>query len=253
MRTEQQKELDLLRLLVIDAYKLFDRGTISINQINICRICDQYEMDTLKYLVETPLKNLKSKILLRRYGVGGCISNISLEEFKYFLPRFLDLLVEEHVNYHIDIFHMIEKSKVDDWGWQEVLFLNLFAQNYIQYSLWNEENTSLKYIQDFLEMFQYELFDTELLSKLCIEHPSSYSLIDYATQKITGGYDDYLAENELRCHRVKQIVSIWNVDENIRQYFIDKYYELKKKGYTLDRGNSNYVLEWKKGVDQGIY
>lgn len=36
MRTEQQKELDLLRLLVIDAYKLFDRGTISINQINIC-------------------------------------------------------------------------------------------------------------------------------------------------------------------------------------------------------------------------
>ena len=49
---------------------------------------------------------------------------------------------------------MIEKSKVDDWGWQEVLFLNLFAQNYIQYSLWNEENTSLKYIHDFLEMFQ---------------------------------------------------------------------------------------------------
>ncbi|GAB02352.1 hypothetical protein [Acinetobacter sp. NBRC 100985] len=79
-------------------------------------------MDTLKYFVETPLKNLKSKILLRRYGVGGCISNISLEEFKYFLPRFLDLLVEEHVNYHIDIFHMIEKSKVDDWGGKKYCF-----------------------------------------------------------------------------------------------------------------------------------
>jgi hypothetical protein len=58
MRTEQQKKLDLLRLAVIDAYKLFDRG-ISINQMHMCRICDQYETDTLKYLVETPLKYLK--------------------------------------------------------------------------------------------------------------------------------------------------------------------------------------------------
>lgn len=253
MRTEQQKKLDLLRLAVIDAYKLFDRGAISINQMHMCRICGQYETDTLKYLVETPLKYLESKILLRRYGAGSRISNISLEEFKYFLPRFLDLLVEKNSNYQIDIFDMIKNFGLDGWKQKEILFLNLFAQNYIQYSLWNEEDTSIKYIQDFLEMFQHELFETEFLSKLCIEHPSSYSLIDYATQKITGGYDDYLAENETRCHRIKQIVSIWNVDKNIRQYFIDRYYELKKKGYTFDRGNSNYVLEWKKGVDQGIY
>ncbi|MGJ8757533.1 hypothetical protein ACSFV5_07805 [Acinetobacter sp. HC8-3S] len=253
MKAEQLKELDSLHLVVMDAYKLFDRGSISINQIHLCPICDQYENDTLKYFVETPLKNIKYQVLLRRYGSGGCISNISLEEFKYFLPRFLDLLVEKNSNYHIDIFDIITNFGLDGWKQKEILFLNLFAQNYIQYILWNEEDTSIKYIQDILEMFQHELFETEILSKLCIEHPSSYSLIDYATQKVTGGYDDYLVENESLCHRIKQIVSIWNADKNIRQYFIDRYYELKKKGYTFDRGNSNYVLEWKKGVDQGIY
>jgi hypothetical protein len=35
MRAEQLKELDSLHLLVMDAYKLFDRESISINQIHL--------------------------------------------------------------------------------------------------------------------------------------------------------------------------------------------------------------------------
>lgn len=237
----------------MNAYKLFDRGSISINQIHFCPICDQYETNTLNYLLETPLKNIEYQVLLRRYGAGGCISIISLKEFKYFLPRFLDLLVEKQNEFLIDIFDMARNTTLDEWTEEEVRFLNLFAKTYIQYILWHENDTYFKYIQDFLEMFQHVLFDTENLSQVCLNHPSSYSLIDYATQKLTGSYENYVEADKSEFQRVKQIINDWNTSQNVRDFFIDRYYKLSEEGYTFVQGNANYVLEWKKSIDQGVY
>ena len=104
-------------------------------------------------------------------------------------------------------------------------------------------------------MFQSYLFDTEKLSNLCLNHPSAYSLIDNATQKVNSGYDEYEQADELSLtsERVRKILLHWNNDQTIRQHFIDCYNAFKHQGYTFDQGNANWVRIWIEGIEQGIY
>ncbi|MGR2921853.1 hypothetical protein [Acinetobacter sp. 1125_18A] len=257
MNTEQEQYSIKLKELIAQGYKIFSVYSLDKTEALDACMCGgcSFEEDHI-YLKNTPLQRIEIGIF-NNYVNAAYSNQTPLCEFKYFLPLFLDFLVQGTNNFLSEnyFFQRISAYSLGGWTIGELTFLQQFAETYIHYHLYQEENAEFKYIEIFLDMFQSYLFDTEKLSNLCLNHPSAYSLIDYATQKVNSGYDEYEQADELSLtsERVRKILLHWNNDQTIRQHFIDCYNAFKHQGYTFDQGNANWVRIWIEGIEQGIY
>lgn len=246
-----------LKKLIDLGYQLFSSYQLNPDHmLDACRCGGCTSDDDHHYLIQIALKNIELDVFKFYVNASYSAGETPLNEFKYFLPLFLDFMVQgEHPflseNY---FFQRIASYTQQDWTAEELSFLQQFAEAYLQHHLHDESNAELTYIVNYLEMFQSYLFNTEKLADLCLHHPSAYCLIDYATNIINHGYDDFEnSDDDMYTARVKNILLPWKSSHDIRQHFIDQYHAFKHKGHRFDVGNANWVNDWITGVQQGKY
>ena len=102
------------------------------------------------YLKNTPLQRIEIGIF-NNYVNATYSNQTPLCEFKYFLPLFLDFLVQGTNNFLSEnyFFQRISAYSLGDWTIGELTFLQQFAETYIHYHLYQEENAEFKYIEIF--------------------------------------------------------------------------------------------------------
>lgn len=254
---EQQETAKQLEQLVKVGYQLFSYYSLDAeNMLDACRCGGCTTDDDHHYLIHMALQNIDLSIFTFYVNAAYSEGKTPLNEFKYFLPLFLDFMVQGEnpwLSVHY-FFQRVSAYTAQDWTAEERLFLQQFAEMYLQHHLFEEENAEYTYIQDYLGIFQCYLFDTEKLATLCLNHPSAYCLIDYATNIVNNGYDDFEdPENEDHTQRIKDILLPWKYDSHIRQHFLDQYAHFKVKGHLFNHGNANWVNHWMTGVQQGKY
>ena len=246
-----------LKALISQAYSLFSVYHLNDAQdLDACRcpLCLSDEQHT--HLKTTALAYIDHTIFMCYANLSTLQDQTPLNEFKYFLPLFLDLMIQNDNVWQLEgyFFQRMTSYTAEDWTVEELTFLQQFAEMYVQYALCDEDNVVFTPIERLLEQFHVDAFDTEKLAMLCLHHPSAYCLIDYATQIVNHGYDDFEdPEDDLYAERVKNILLPWKYDSAIRQHFIDQYHHFKAKGHLFDEGNANWVQEWIAGVQQGKY
>lgn len=255
MKIIQEQYYTELRKLIEIGYEIFHEYQLDqSNHLDACLCGGCTIEEDHDYLIHTPRKNIEITIFKRYVNVAYSDGKTPLNEFKYFLPLFLDFMVQGNTSWLSEdyFFKRVNSYSKKDWTQQELEFLQRFAESYLNYHLCDEGNVEFQPIERFLEMFQSYLFDTESLAKLCLNHPSAYCLIDYATQTVNHGYDEYEQEDEfdLTTERVRQILVNWKYSPNIKQHFIKKYQEFKRLGYLFNDGNAQWVNTWISQIEE---
>ncbi len=259
MRKEQEKYFKKLQCFVEQAYLLFSKYELPSKNLDVCTFCCTTK-EGRDHLINTPIKNIEVWAL-QEYGTSSHSKQTPLNEFKYFLPKFLDFILQgEFIFIHqVHLFDRVADYAAQEWTDAEKEILQKFAEAYICYKLWFEDEIELHdEVATYLCMFQICLFNVDILEKFCLNHPSTFSLIDYATQIVSNGYNQFFYKENGRYGYALTIsfaerLRRWKTDYSIQHHFITLYYSFIEKGYTFDQGNSIYVQQWIDGVERGEY
>jgi len=115
--------------IINHAYKLFSKYTPNgIN--NACTHCC-LTPDEVKALLTTPLKEISVE-LLSTYNDSAQANHPNIDEFKYFLPRYLELIALFDFPSHSDELSLrnIAEYSSDVWTAEEREFLDQFAEHH---------------------------------------------------------------------------------------------------------------------------
>lgn len=253
MKVLQKQYFNVLRALVVEGYEIFSEYQLDTTKsLDACLCSGCTIKEDHDYLIHTELKNIDIEVFKHYVNAAYSEGKTPLKEFKYFLPLFIDFMVQGNQSWISEgyFFKRVNHYLRHDWTHQELVFLQQFAENYIYYHLYESGGAEFQTIEDFLDMFESYLFNTEKLAEKCLNHPSAFCLIDYATQIMNHGYDKFEQEDEFTLYskRVGQILLNWKYDPEIKNHFIEKYKYFNQLGKIFDLGDEQLVREWIKQV-----
>ncbi len=132
-----------LKKIVDQLYYIFGKYTInSVNLRNNSCPCCVNEME-IKVITTKPLKELSSEDL--SHFIRFAISTFgSIDDYKHFLPRILELMLSESSTHIIDDFTCFEKLNYAEWEtWpeNEIQIIKVFFAELWNENINNEENT----------------------------------------------------------------------------------------------------------------
>lgn len=122
--------------LIQEAYDIFSKYHLNDKVTGCyCEVCLSEEFN--EFLHETPLRELNG-FTLGCYIQAVDILDGSCNDFKYFFPRILEIICDEHMNIHhadfyIFIWNTLARIDFDSWGENEKELVVKFFSNY-----WNE-------------------------------------------------------------------------------------------------------------------
>jgi hypothetical protein len=244
---------DELKEIVIEGYKLFSGYKITGN-LDVCSCCVSEEEQA--ELIKTPLERVSQEVL-SVYNNSAMAEVININEFKYFLPRILELIAEfKFPSHSVEItLSRIGYISLENWSEEEVVFLRKFMESFfkeclllypfidfenlcsviIMFSKTNFDITwttklwegvsSLEALMHFIETIETEIKISQL-GKLKIDNP-------FADERV-----NFLAD------WVKDIKTIKLFKEKMEMFLVNTNY----KGEYIERINTAYetLYSWEK-------
>ncbi|WP_375561679.1 hypothetical protein ACE193_03770 [Bernardetia sp. OM2101] len=243
-----------LKTTIKRAYEIFGNYTIS-KPIDACRICCVTEEEE-NYLIETPLKKI-SRDALAHYQDSAQPKNLNLEETKYFLPRFLELVAEFDYPSHsaelslTRVGHFAKKN----WTEEEWRLLNEFMITFFSHYLEIYPPVGSEHIDSILIMFDKTKLDLSVLFKYwqdSISIKNTYHFIELIESEIPKKdyhtFFTYFMEKEISDKIVnwinsKHILQLFS--DSIENMIMNPDNELKKiikehPDYNMSRLSWNY-------------
>jgi hypothetical protein len=117
-----------LKEIILEGYKLFSNYKIT-SKLDVCPCCVSEEEQAV--LIKTPLENIPLEAL-SIYNNSATSEVININEFKYFLPRMLELIAElKFPSHSVEItLSRIGYTSLENWLEAEVVFLRKFMESF---------------------------------------------------------------------------------------------------------------------------
>jgi hypothetical protein len=236
-----------LNKIILEGYKLFSSYKIT-GKLDVCPCCvsEQEQAE----LIKTPLEKISLETL-SVYNNSATAEVIDINEFKYFLPRILELIAElKFPSHSVEItLSRISYTSSENWLNAEVAFLRKFMQSFFRKCLTQYPFIDFENLCNVIIMFSKTNFDITWTLKLWEEVNGLEALMHFVETidteikisrfgklKIDNGFADdrmnflteWLQDGET-IKLFKEKVEIFLVKENY-------------KGEYLERMNSGYEI-----------
>ncbi|MDI9312225.1 MAG: hypothetical protein QM535_18595 [Limnohabitans sp.] len=167
-----------LQEIIKNTFEIFNYST-PLEITNVCKVCCMCKDNTSK-LISLPLREIPID-LITEYNDGAQALNFDMSEFKYFLPRYLELISEFKFTSAIDIALSLKNLNFDkDLFWnnsEEIKCINDFTEVFFKKCLetdkfWNEGS-----LLDIICMFYNSGIDIYKLLNLWLIELRNFSII----------------------------------------------------------------------------
>lgn len=202
-----------LKIIVEKAYSIFSNYTVS-KPIDACTICCVTEEEE-NYLIHTPLKEI-TRDALAHYQDSAQPKTLNLEETKYFLPRFLELVAEFDYPSHsaeLSLTRVGHFSK-ENWTKEEWKLLNEFMITFFGYYLEIYPPVGSEHIDSILIMFDKANLDVSVLLEKWLNSISTPNTFHF-TELIS--YNEFY--NSFSSSEFTKKMTIWMNSKSVLQEF----------------------------------
>jgi hypothetical protein len=153
-----------LKEIILEGYKLFSSYKIT-GKLDVCSCCVSEEEQA--ELIKTPLEKVSLETL-RVYNNSATAEVIDINEFKYFLPRILELIAElKSPSHSVEItLSRISYTSLENWSNAEVAFLRKFMESFFRECLTQYPFIGFENLCNVIIMFSKTNFDITWTVKL---------------------------------------------------------------------------------------
>lgn len=242
-----------LKEIIERAYSVFENYTVS-KPIDACTICCVYEEEE-KHLLETPVREINIDALTSYQDAGrGELEGGKLEETKYFLPRYLELIANFKYPTHSAELSLtrVGRFSKENWTKEEWELLNNFMTTFFDYYLSVYPLKDAEKVDSILVMFDTAKLDVSVLLENWLKNISETSAFHFSEIIVYQEFHNLFSSKEL-----VEKVTIWMNSKRVLKSFSDVIENIilspSKEWQEIIKDNPKYYmnqLNWSYEVIQ---
>jgi hypothetical protein len=236
-----------LKEIILEGYKLFSGYKITDN-LDVCPCCVSEEEQAA--LIKTPLEKISLETLMV-YNDSAKSEVIDLNEFKYFLPRLLELVAElKFPSHSVEItLSRIGYISQENWSETEMVFLRRFMESFFKKCLSLYPFIDFENLCSVIIMFSRTNFDITWTLKVWEKVNTLESLMHFIETMETGikisRFWKLKIDNPFADERIEFLNKWLQNKETINQFKEKIEMYLVKKNYIgthLEQMNNGYEI-----------
>jgi hypothetical protein len=233
-----------LENIISKAYKQFGHYKI-IPPLEVCTECCM-TLEEVETLCKTPLRQISNE-LLGKYNDSASIANSTPGNYKYFLPRILELTALHKFPTHSPeiVFQRMTLGKHDiwkisEWTKDEIDLLNEYALTFFNDYLLHYPSGSMDAVDSFIVMFGLTGIDIAFLLNAWTNNDNKNSILHYADLVVW--HLDNTKEsmnNGFKTKAISDKLISWCFNPLTRKFFSKRIESLIFEGSILDESSLN--------------